>query len=90
MACLKPAYTPDVTFFNPFEQIYICGGEQIDGSRRIVCDEARNVIRAEVRIAGVWVMSNWEAQIGTVVIDPVLGELVLDQDGLLVYDGDPP
>ncbi len=88
MACVLPAYPTDVTVNNPLGVVYVCGSENVDGSRRLVCDETRGVIRAEVRISGFWVMSNWEAQIGTVVIDSDLGELVLDQDGLLVYDGE--
>ena len=86
--CIGPAYTTDVTILNPFGVIYVCGSETEDGSRRFICDAVRGVIRAEVRVSGVWVKSDLEFQIATVVIDDDLGELVLDEDGLLVYRGE--
>ncbi len=87
MSCIGPAYCCVATS-NPLGTIYVCGDEDSDGSRRLVCDEDRGVIRAEVRVAGEWVMSDLEFQIGTVVVDDDLGEIVLDEQGLIVFEGE--
>ncbi len=88
MACVLPAYPTDVTVNNPLGVVYVCGNETTDGSYRFVCDESRMVIRAEKRVAGVWVIADMEHQISTWVIDDILGEIVLDENGLLVLQGE--
>ncbi len=85
---LSLAYGGFVAISNPVGDVYVCGSEFEDGSYRLSCDEDRMVIRAEKRVAGTWVIADMEHQIATWVIDDILGEIVLDENGLLVLDGE--
>lgn len=85
--CIGPAYT-DIAIFNPFNTLYFCGGENTDGAYRFILDKGRQVIRAEKRISGEWIIADIEHQIRTWLVDDDLGVLVLDDNGLLVLLGE--
>ncbi len=66
---------------------YIKGDNYTDGSVRLILDSTGMIIRAEKRVAGIWIPADLEHSTSTWLVDDDLGEFVLDELGELVYEG---
>ncbi len=93
---LGPAYGDGfvgISNFTDDSNVYLKGNESTDGSKRFTLDAATGLtIRAECRIAGVWVLSDLLANIDPAsvdgwIVDDVLGEFVLDIASQPVEEG---
>ena len=77
-----------VANYGPLTSAFLFGDDHTDGSVRVFYDSGGDVVRHEKLVAGVWELMP-SSEIGTAnwIVDDILGEFVLDEFGLLVYEG---
>ncbi len=77
-----------VANYGTLTSAFLFGDDHTDGSVRVFYDVGGDVVRHEKLVAGVWIlMPNSEIGTANWLVDDDLGEFVLDENGLVVFEG---